>query len=40
MMDHEEQQISAMMHFEIVHNGVDTLFVFWDGFIYRGEEVD
>jgi hypothetical protein len=39
MMNHEEQQISAMMHFEIVQNGVDTFFVFWDGFIYRAEEV-
>ena len=39
VMDHEEQQIAAMMHLQIVQDGVDALFVFWDLFVHRAEEV-
>src|SRR6266704_237544 len=40
MMDHEQQQVAAMMHLQIVHDGVDALCVFWDLFVHRAEEVD
>jgi len=39
MMDHEEQQVAAMMHLQIVHDSVDALFVFWDLFVHVAEEV-
>ena len=39
MMDHEEQQIPTMMHLQIVHDGVDALFVGWDVFIHVAQEV-
>ncbi len=39
MMDHEQQQVSAMMHLQIVHDGVDALFVGWDLLIHVAEEV-
>ena len=39
MMDHEEQQVAAMMHLQIVHDGIDVLFVFWDLVVHAAEEV-
>jgi hypothetical protein len=39
MMDHEEQQISAVMHLQIVHDGIDTLCVCWDLLVHVAEEV-
>ena len=40
MMDHEQQQVTAMMHLQIVHDGVDALCVFWDLGVHVAEEVD
>jgi len=39
MMDHEQQQVATMVHLQIVHDGVDALFVCWDLFIHRAQEV-
>src|SRR5713101_8987983 len=39
MMEHEQQQVAAMMHLQIVHDGVDALFVGWDVFVHVAEEV-
>src|SRR5438309_1100018 len=39
MMDHEQQQVSRMMHLQIVHDGIDTLFVGWDLLVHIAEEV-
>ena len=39
MMDHKQQQVSAMMHLQIVHDGRDALFVFWDLGVHIAEEV-
>ena len=39
MMDHEQQQVSAMVHLQIVHDRVDALLVCWDLFIHRAQEV-
>ncbi len=38
-MEHEQQQVAAMMHLQIVHDGVDALFVGWDVFVHVAEEV-
>ncbi len=39
MMDHEQQQVTAMVHLQIVHDGVDALFVCWDLSIHITQEV-
>ncbi len=39
MMDHEQQQVATMMHLQVVHDGVDALFVRWDLLVYVAEEV-
>lgn len=40
MMDHEEQQVAAMMHLQIVHDGVDALSLSRDLLVHIAEEVD
>ena|SRR5215467_1901161 len=40
MMDHEEQQIVAMMHLQIIHDGVNALHLGWNLFIDKAEKVD
>jgi len=39
MMDHEQQEVSAMMHLQVIHDGVDAPFVFWDLLVHVAEEV-
>src|SRR5947209_4609652 len=39
MMDHEQQQVATMVHLQIVHDGVDALFLGWDLLVYVAEEV-
>ncbi len=39
MMNHEEQQVTAVMHLQIVHNRIDALFVGWDLLVDIAEEV-
>ena len=39
MMDHEQQQIPAMMHLQIIHDGIDALLVFWDLRVHIAEKV-
>lgn len=39
MMQHEEQQILAMMHIQIIHESIDVLFLCWHLRIYPGEEI-
>jgi len=39
-MNHEEQQIVAMMHLQIIHDGVDALHLGWQLFIDQAEKVD
>jgi hypothetical protein len=33
MVDHEEQQVATLMHFEIIPKSRDAFFVFWDRFV-------
>src|SRR5436309_8480259 len=40
MMDQEQQQITAMMHVQVVQDGVDALFVGSDLLIHRAEKVE
>jgi len=40
MRDHEEQQIMAMMHVQVVHDGVDALLVLRNVLIDKAEKVD
>jgi hypothetical protein len=40
MMDHEEQQIVAMMHLQIIHDGVNALHLGWNLFIDQAEKVE
>ena len=40
MMDHEQQQVATMVHLQVIHDGVDALYVFWDLRVHRAEEVD
>jgi hypothetical protein len=39
MMDHEQQQVTAVMHLQIVHDGRDALFIFWDLRVHIAEKV-
>lgn len=40
MMDHEQQQVVAMVHVQIIQDRIDALLVCWDLFVYPTEKVD
>ncbi len=40
MREHEEQQIMAMVHLQIIHDGVDAFHLDWNLFIDPAQKVD
>ena len=39
MMDHEQQQVTAVVHLQMVHESVDALVLVWDLLVHIAEEV-
>lgn len=39
MVDQEEQQVLAVMHVQVIQDGVDALHLWWDVFIDTAEKV-